>query len=64
VHRDRETGISSGFGFVTFAEPTSARTAIQRLNGLLLPGAAAVGLRPLKVGQGAFFCVRILNTSC
>ncbi|MFB5652342.1 RNA recognition motif domain-containing protein [Leptospira wolffii] len=35
---DRETGRSRGFGFVTFADPQSAETALSDLNGKDLDG--------------------------
>ncbi|PJZ48784.1 RNA recognition motif domain-containing protein [Leptospira saintgironsiae] len=35
---DRETGRSRGFGFVTFADQYSAKTAISALNGKDLDG--------------------------
>jgi RNA recognition motif-containing protein len=35
---DRETGRSRGFGFVTYAEPAAAETAIKELDGKELDG--------------------------
>jgi cold-inducible RNA-binding protein len=35
---DRETGRSRGFGFVTFADPTAADSAIRALDGASLDG--------------------------
>jgi len=35
---DRETGRSRGFGFVTFADPSSTESAIQEMNGATLDG--------------------------
>ncbi|MGH8092963.1 MAG: RNA recognition motif domain-containing protein [Chthoniobacterales bacterium] len=37
---DRETGRSSGFGFVTFSDATSANAAITALNGKEVSGRA------------------------
>jgi len=38
VVTDRETGRSRGFGFITFADPNNARTAIAEMNGTVLDG--------------------------
>ncbi len=43
IHKDTATGISRGFGFVTFATPQEAKRAITELNGLEVLG------RPIKV---------------
>jgi RNA recognition motif-containing protein len=45
VINDRDTGRSRGFGFVTFADGDSARTAIAEMNGTTLDG------RSLKVNE-------------
>ncbi|XP_051882940.1 RNA-binding protein 39-like [Pristis pectinata] len=42
--RDPESGISKGYGFVTFAESDRARRALEQLDGFELAG------RPLRVG--------------
>ncbi len=42
---DRETGRSRGFGFVTFLDAASSRTAIQEMNGAALDG------RNIKVNE-------------
>ena len=38
VITDRETGRSRGFGFVTFADPGSAKKALEGMNGAELDG--------------------------
>lgn len=43
VYRDRETGTSKGFGFVSYDNAVSAQTAIMNLNGLM------IGSKRLKV---------------
>lgn len=43
--RDRETGRSKGFAFVTFQYPDSAQEAVQQLNGTDLDG------RKIKVNE-------------
>jgi RNA recognition motif-containing protein len=45
VIMDRDTGRSRGFGFVTFAEQDSARSAMQEMNGQQLDG------RSIKVNE-------------
>ncbi|MCB1152946.1 MAG: RNA-binding protein [Deltaproteobacteria bacterium] len=40
VITDRETGRSRGFGFVTFADPAAADSAVSSLNGTELDGRA------------------------
>jgi hypothetical protein len=47
VMRDRETGSSRGYGFVTFASSSVAQQAMQALHGAALPG--PFQLRPLRV---------------
>ena len=47
LHRDPTTGMSRGFGFVTFALPHEAKRAIAELNGLEVLG------RPIKVGESS-----------
>eukprot|EP00775_Hariotina_reticulata_P008179 gene8179-8370_t len=47
VMRDRETGNSRGYGFVTFASSTAAHQAMQQLHGASLPGPFQG--RPLRV---------------
>jgi len=42
---DRETGRSRGFGFVTFLDATSARSAIEEMNGATVDG------RNIKVNE-------------
>lgn len=49
IHRDPTTGISRGFGFVTFATQQEAKRAITELNGLEVLG------RPIKVWIRASF---------
>ncbi|XP_078391400.1 RNA-binding protein 39-like [Cetorhinus maximus] len=44
VIKDPDTGISRGYGFVTFSESDCARRALEQLHGFELAG------RPLKVG--------------
>ncbi|MFK7989017.1 MAG: RNA-binding protein [Sandaracinaceae bacterium] len=38
VITDRDSGRSRGFGFVTFADPSSAQQAMQEMNGAELDG--------------------------
>ena len=38
VIRDRDTGRSRGFGFVTFNNPDEAESAVQAMNGATLDG--------------------------
>ncbi len=38
VITDRDTGRSRGFGFVTFTEDESAKTAISKMDGTMLDG--------------------------
>jgi RNA recognition motif-containing protein len=38
VITDRDTGRSRGFGFVTFADPSSAQTAIKEMDGTPIDG--------------------------
>jgi RNA recognition motif-containing protein len=45
VITDRDTGRSRGFGFVTFADPEAARTAMQEMDGSSLDG------RSLRVNE-------------
>ncbi|TPV96332.1 MAG: RNA-binding protein [Myxococcales bacterium FL481] len=45
VITDRDTGRSRGFGFVSFATPDSARSAIEEMNGAVLDG------RSLRVNE-------------
>ena len=45
VITDRDTGRSRGFGFVTFAEASSAEEAVEKMNGAELDG------RKLRVNE-------------
>ncbi len=45
VVKDRDTGRSRGFGFVTMSTEDQARKAIEAMNGAMLDG------RPLKVNE-------------
>jgi RNA recognition motif-containing protein len=38
VIRDRDTGLSRGYGFVTYVHPTYAAAAMTHLNGAVLLG--------------------------
>ncbi|KAF4730740.1 hypothetical protein FOZ62_010311 [Perkinsus olseni] len=52
IVRDKNTGMSMGFGFVNYEENTSAEAAVKELNGLELPQHAGTwrgpGPRPMK----------------
>ncbi|MEO0606054.1 MAG: RNA-binding protein [Myxococcota bacterium] len=56
VITDRETGRSRGFGFVTFAESSSAQAAIQAMDGTSLDGrsirVSEANERPPRGGRG------------
>jgi RNA recognition motif-containing protein len=45
VIKDRKTGRSMGFGFVTFEDPNDAQKAMEQMNGELFEG------RELKVSE-------------
>ncbi len=45
IVKDRDTGRSRGFGFVTMGSDDQARKAIEAMNGAMLDG------RPLKVNE-------------
>jgi RNA recognition motif-containing protein len=45
IVKDRDTGRSRGFGFVTMGSEDQARKAIEAMNGAMLDG------RPLKVNE-------------
>jgi RNA recognition motif-containing protein len=45
IVKDRDTGRSRGFGFVTMSTEDQARKAIESMNGAMLDG------RPLKVNE-------------
>lgn len=45
IVKDRDTGRSRGFGFVTMGNEDQARKAIEAMNGAMLDG------RPLKVNE-------------